>query len=219
MGSGEGKINLNPVIMLDFDGVVADSLEVFFNEFTAVCAEMGFDRLNSKEAFLRLFDGNLIAGLIKAGFPVFRLKKLARTFAPRIDEANRRVPPFDGMPGIVNRLAAAFPLYFITSNSSRAIHEFAERHGIEGFHDVLGADREPSKAKKIRCVSRLHQDRTPYYVGDTKGDMIEAREAGAVAVAATWGWHPRATLETAQPDHVLCQPGELLALFGLENGL
>lgn len=205
----------NSVIMFDFDGVVADSFEVFYNEFTAVCAEMGFHRLNSREAFLRLFETNLLAGLVKAGFPVWRLKKLVRVFAPRIAEANARVQPFEGMPAILNRVATAFPLYFITSNSSEAILSFAARTGIDHFRDVLGADKEPSKVKKIRQVRASHPDAPAYYVGDTKGDMIEAREAGAIAVAAAWGWHPLEKLQEGAPDVVLRRPHDLLEYFGL----
>ncbi|HNT89981.1 MAG TPA: HAD hydrolase-like protein, partial [Candidatus Hydrogenedentes bacterium] len=192
-----------------------DSLDVFFNEFTAVCADMGFDRLNSRETFLRLFETNLLAGLVKAGFPVWKLKKLVRAFAPRIAEANARVPPFDGMPGILNRLAARFPLYFITSNTSAAILAFTEHHAIDGFRDVLGADKEPSKVKKIRQVRAAHPGAAAYYVGDTKGDMIEAREAGATAVAAAWGWHPVEKLREGAPDVLLREPADLLAFFGL----
>ncbi len=201
--------------MCDFDGVVADSFEVFFDEFLAVCAEMGFKRLHSREAFLRLFETNVLAGLVKAGFPVWRLKKLVRVFGPRIAAANARVQPFAGMPDILNRLAAAFPLYFITSNSSEAILSFTARTGVSHFRDVLGADKEPSKVKKIRQVRARHPDCPAYYVGDTKGDMVESREAGAIAVAAAWGWHPLEKLQEGAPDVVLRRPEELLELFGL----
>lgn len=202
--------------MLDFDGVVADSFDVFFEVFSAACRELGFDGLKSREDLLRLFESNVLAGLIRAGFPVFRVRKLLKTFAPRVAEANRRVQPFDGMPETVNRLAAAYPLYFITSNSSSAVIEFAERHGIAGFIDVLGADKETSKVKKIRHVKAMHKDRTPYYVGDTKGDMLEAHEAGAIAVAAAWGWHPLDTLLEGKPGHVLDAPADLKRLFQLD---
>jgi phosphoglycolate phosphatase len=204
---------MEPVIMFDFDGVVADSLDVFFAEFTGVCAGMGFDRINSREAFLALFETNLLEGLVRAGFPVWKLKKLARAFAPRIAEANRRVEPFPGMPEIVRTLAARHPLYFITSNASAAIEAFVKTHAIAGVRDVLGADKEPSKVKKIKQVRKLHPEHTPYYIGDTKGDMVEARRAGAVAVGAAWGWHPVETLAAGMPDHLLRRPEELLALF------
>jgi phosphoglycolate phosphatase len=201
------------VVMFDYDGVLADSFDIFFEEFTAACQEMGFKRLNSKEAFLRLFEGNLIQQLIKAGFPVWKLKKLARAFEPRIMAANRRVPPFPGMPELLAEVADAFPVYVITSNATVTITEFLERYSISGVRDVLGADKETSKVKKIRQVREQVPCAQPYYIGDTKGDMLEGRKAGATTVAALWGWHPEETLLEGNPDHLVRNPQELRALF------
>lgn len=201
------------IVMFDYDGVVADSFDIFYEEFTAACVEMGFNRLNSRESFLRLFEGNLIQQLIKAGFPVWKLKKLAQTFEPRIMAANRRVPPFPGMPELLAELASAMPVYVITSNATITITEFLERHAISGVRDVLGADKETSKVKKIRQVCAQLPGAHPYYIGDTKGDMLEGRTAGATTVAALWGWHPEETLREGNPDHLVRTPQELRALF------
>jgi phosphoglycolate phosphatase len=203
----------DPVILFDFDGVVADSFEVFFREFKAVCSEMHFRRLNSERAFLKLFEGNLLRELLKKGFPVWRLKRLLRRFEPRIREANLKVEPFDDMPVILNELAAAYPVYVITSNVSETVEAFLRRFEVEGIRDILGADKEASKVKKIRLIAARHPEHAPYYIGDTKGDMLEARRAGAVAVAAGWGWHPEDTLRSGKPDHFLRLPEDLRGLF------
>ena len=48
-----------------------------------------------------------------------------------------------------------------------------------------------------------YRDLPAYYVGDTKGDMIEGKKAGAVTVAVTWGWHTADNLAEASPDHTV----------------
>mgnify|MGYP003348520008 CR=1 FL=1 len=151
--------------------------------------------------------------LLEAHDRVERGNFLGREFQPRIAEANRKVAPFTGMPELLGELAAAFPVYVITSNQTRAIEEFLERHAVTGIRDVLGADKEPSKVKKIRKVARGHKGCTPWYIGDTKGDMLEGNEAGAITVAAAWGWHDEARLRTGKPRHVVKSPAELRALF------
>lgn len=202
-----------PVIMFDFDGVIADSYTVFFDAFTGVCTEMGFERLNSRESFLKLFDGNLIRQLLWMGFPVWRLKRLMRRFQPRITEANRHVQPFEGIPELLNELAAAHVVYVITSNVSNTVREFLDRFGVQGIREIIGAEIEPSKVKKIGKVMKRHPGFVPFYIGDTKGDMLEGRTAGATTVAAAWGWHPAERLREAAPDHVLYAPAELRGLF------
>ena len=201
------------VLLFDYDGVIADSFEVAFGEYTAICTGMGFDKINSMDVFLRLFDGNLIQQLVKAGFPVWRLKQFAGQFSLRIAGANKRVAPFPGMPGLLTELAAAWPLYIITSNKTAAIMDFIAKYGVRGVRKVLGADVEPSKAKKIRSVMRAHRGCDAYYIGDTKGDIIEGRAARAITVAAAWGWHPEERLRAGKPDYLVRDREELRTLL------
>ena len=211
------KPNAPPLILFDYDGVIADSYEVYFHEFTRACTAHGFDNLNSREAFLRLFDGNLIAQLIKAGFPLRKLKKLADDFRPQIEMANSRIAPFPGMVEILRTLSAWHPLIIITANSSHVVQRFLDTYALHDIKGVLGSDIETSKVKKIRMARRQFRDHRAYYIGDTKGDMIEARRAGAIPVAAGWGWHSRERLESAYPDHIITEQDELLSLFAFAS--
>lgn len=202
-----------PLLLFDFDGVIADSFAEFFEAFTGVCTEMGFQRLNSKESLLRLFDGNVVRQLWKAGFPFWRIKALARRFAPRIAAANQQIQPFPGMPDLLNGLAAAHPTYVVSSNASAHVEAFCARFGIAGLRGAIGSDQETSKVKKIRALRKRHPDHEAYYVGDTKGDMLEGRQAGAKTVAVAWGWHPLPRLREGQPNHVVQTPQDLRFLF------
>ncbi len=204
---------MQPLLLFDFDGVVADSFEVFSEVFRAACTEIGFHHLDSDEAILKLFEGNVPVQLLKAGFPLWRIKKLSSSLMPRIVAANRRIEAFDGMPTLLTELAQTFPTYVISSNNTDFLQAFIERHEIQGIRDVLGADKEPSKVKKIKQVCALHPDREPFFIGDTKGDMVEGRAARVVTIAVTWGWHPVETLLAGDPDHTVDSPEELRAFF------
>jgi len=201
------------VIMFDYDGVLADSLEIYFAEFTHICNELGLRRVNSREKFLELNEGYGLWKLLWMGFPLWRLKRMARQFRPRLDAASRRVGPFEGMPELLQELAQRFPTYIVTSNATRNIRWFLETHAVEGVRDVLAGDQEKSKVKKIKQVMREHPGHTPYYIGDTKGDMLEARRAGALPVAVTWGWHGRDKILEAAPERVVESLDELRRLF------
>lgn len=202
-----------PVLMFDFDGVIADSREIYFEVFTRICTEKGFDKLNSREAFSRLMEGNVFRELLKAGFPIHRLKKLADEYKPQLDAANERIPPYPDMVALLNALAEAYPVYVITANQTEMVQRFLQRHGIDGIRAVIGGDQEVSKVKRIRSVKKRYKERTAFYIGDTKGDMREARRAKAVAVGVTWGWHSAGKLAEGRPHHVLAAPDELRAMF------
>ena len=205
------------VLLFDFDGVVADSFEIFYTEFARAMVELGYERLSSREAVLKLFESNLLAGLIRAGFPFYRLRQFGRQFSPRIAESVQDVQPFDGMPELLTRLAQRFPVYIVTSNTTDTVLSLLGRYGVTGVRDVLGADKEASKVRKIRQIHARYPEHQACYIGDTKGDMLEAHEAGAIPVAVAWGWHSEAVLQSAAPRHLVRNPEELAALFGLSS--
>lgn len=202
------------VIMFDFDGVIADSLAAYFPVFSESCRELGFTGPATLDAFLDVFDTNAVKGLLKAGAPFYKLKQLGAVLAPRVAELNRHVAPFAGMPPLVNGLCARHPVYVVTSNLTAATQIFLKCHGLHGLRGVVGADQAASKVRKIRRIRKQHPGAEAWYVGDTKGDILEGRTAGATTVAVTWGWHDRHRLESGGPDHIVESVGALARLLG-----
>lgn len=201
------------VLLFDFDGVIADSLEVYYEAYTSVCTEMGYRRINSREVFLKMLEGNPFRQLLWCGFPLFRLRRIAHTFEPRIRAAHQRIKPFLEMPAIVTELALRHPLYIVTSNTSDAVEQFLEKHGIGNVRGVFGSDVETRKTRKIKRIARLHPHARCHFVSDTKGDLLEARRVKAVPVAVGWGYHSTATLKTAKPAFLANTPGDLQCYF------
>ncbi|HGS3451575.1 TPA: HAD hydrolase-like protein [Streptococcus pneumoniae] len=50
-------------------------------------------------------------------------------------------------------------------------------------------------------------------IGDTKFDMLGARETGIQKLAVTWGFGEQADLLNYQPDYIAHKPLEVLAYF------
>ncbi|HAF17094.1 MAG TPA: haloacid dehalogenase, partial [Peptococcaceae bacterium] len=86
-------------------------------------------------------------------------------------------------------------------------------NGITEFEDIVGAEKEKSKVKKIRRAMKSYPSDISYYIGDTAGDMIEAREAGAKTIAVSWGYQSAERLKKADPDYLVNSPEELTALL------
>ena len=80
-----------------------------------------------------------------------------------------------------------------TSSSSRrtpsdVVELFLRRHGIAGVAEVAGAEAGRSKVAKIEAlIARFPGQADYWFVGDTAGDMREARLAGATAARGRLG--------------------------------
>lgn len=208
------KMNHPYLIMFDYDGVIVDSLDVFTNAFLTSCRACGYAGITTQEQFKALLDGNFYESLKQYGLS----KKLIRAilgqgFTHEVQQRIHEITLFDGMTRILKSLAARHVLVVVTSNVSSVVQQLLDREKINCFETVLGAEVEKSKVKKIHKTMSEYHGRPAFYVGDTRGDMIEGRQAGALTIAATWGWHSEDKLREADPDYVVHTPAGLLKLF------
>jgi phosphoglycolate phosphatase len=78
----------------------------------------------------------------------------------------------------------------------------------------MGSDGETSKVAKMTAVRAEFGDGRDYwYVGDTVGDIVEAKEAGVHTIAAGWGWHSAGRLLDAHPEYLVKAPAGLLSIL------
>ena len=103
----------------------------------------------------------------------------------------------------------------ISSNASKTIRKMLVHFGFDSyFEEILGVDFLVSKKEKIdHALAKygIPPERT-FYIGDTTGDVVEARAAGVRTVAVTWGWHSRERLAAAHPDFLVEKPEDLLTV-------
>jgi phosphoglycolate phosphatase len=201
------------LIMLDFDGVIVDSLEATYAGAVGFLEKHGPRHLASPEALLSLLDHNWYEGMAWAGLTPDVAGALDAAImeglAARIDE----IEAVPGMPQAIEQLSLRHTVLVITSNFAWFVDGVFGRIGVNCVAEVIGADGEKSKVRKIASACARH----PHpggccYVGDTVGDIVEAREAGVPSVAVTWGWHTEDRLCAASPDAVAHDPEELVRI-------
>lgn len=201
------------LFLFDFDGVLVDSLEVYERRVKLCLEKIGSPLIRTREDFLVLFEDNFYAGIVKNGVDLAEFINASKSI-PTKDDYDR-MTPFAPILPVLQELKRNNTLTVISSNISQVIHAILSRYGFNGcFRDVLGADYGFSKEEKILHAMnsfQIEKERT-YYVGDTLGDIKEARLAGVKTVAVTWGWHNKERLETACPDYLIESPHDLLKI-------
>lgn len=197
------------LVMFDYDGVIVDSLEVFTSRFSQACRENGFKEVNAPKDVIGLFDGNVYETMISRGVDESTIDNILKRYEVLQGEQLADLELFNGIGEALERISEKHQVYVITSNLSSATIRILNQNGIECFKDVIGAEKEKSKIKKIRNTMSLHPGTPAYYVGDTKGDMIEGKNAGTQTIGVTWGWHTPQKIKEGFPDYLVDTPEEL----------
>jgi phosphoglycolate phosphatase len=197
------------LIMFDFDGVIVDSLDHQCRAFVETVRAEGFADLATPEQFLAFTEGNWFEALAAAGVPP--------SVVDEVEDAFGGAPSpelFPGMATVIERLAGAHRVIVITSSRTDVVERVLAERGVRGVAEVIGGDQDASKTRKIdNARRRFGRALAAWYVGDTVGDIIEARRAGVGTVGAAWGWHGLERLRRANPDHMAHAPADLLDLF------
>jgi len=201
------------LLLFDFDGVLADSLDLYAEAVARCLLRIGTPIVKNREDYLALFEGNFYESMAAKGVDLAAFAGAAKEILPGLDYDAMK--PFDGLIPVLEALRKENLLVVISSNGFRTISRMLDLFGFDRFFEgILGSDFLFSKKEKIaHALAKFGIDRRrTFYIGDTTGDILEAREAGVRTVAVTWGWHSREKLVAARPDFLVDRPEDLLQM-------
>lgn len=200
------------IFLLDFDGVVTDTLPVSLGVHNSLLSKHGVQKQLTPKEFTDIFLGNYHEGLAKL-IPDDEIR--AKITEERVAEFicrkdNYRV--FDGIKEALSKLAENGKIIIISSNGTNFIETLLKDRNIICIDKIIGGDVEKSKVKKINWQKEKYPNDELYYIGDTTGDIREGKIAGVKTVGVTWGFHSRDVLGAENPDYLFDEPSELTSL-------
>ena len=204
------------LILFDFDGVLADTLNDLLQFGQEVCNDLGVRHNVVKED---------LSTLEVMSFATFG--RACEVPDPLIDEFVRRClgkvaakksPPeiFAGLAQVVRDLSAKHVIGIVTTNTSQNVKAFLAQHKLENnIRAIYGLDQPGTKAEKISIARDQFTaaGEAVYMIGDAVSDIQAAKQASVKSIAVSWGHQSLDRLSNAGADHVVHSARELLALF------
>jgi len=214
----DGRTFFMALIIFDFDGVLADTLNDLIQFGQEVCDELGIKHAVKKDD-LSILELMSFASFGRAcEVPENLIDEFVQSCLKRF--AEKKSPPaiFNGLGTIVRYFAINNMLAIITTNSSQNVNAFLIEHGLdECIHAVYGIDIPGSKTQKISIArNRFSADtkrESVFMVGDSLSDISAAKEASVTSIAVTWGHQSLEHLLRGDPDYVVRCPQDLIEVI------
>lgn len=204
------------VIIFDFDGTIADTVDALVVIANRLAVEFGFIQITPEElALLR----NLTAReIIKySGISLFRIPFLVKKVK---SELKNKIHEFKPIPGIQEALIElqnqGYRLGIITSNSQENVTEFLKINHLDSlFEFIYSGVTIFGKTTIINNVLRQKQLKLQdvIYVGDETRDVEASKKANIKVIAVTWGFNSPEALAKEKPNFLIDQPSELLGVL------
>ena len=199
-------------IILDFDGTIADSSEIFIESLEAV---LGREQRLSNQEIEELRKLSTKEIIRKLGIKKWQLPRILARGKTEVTRRIDRVKLFAGMPEVLTKLSKNQQLYILSSNSEANITKVLDRHDLSGYvtkiYGDIGLLGKAQGLKKL--LKRENLKRTEcVYVGDETRDLKASRKVKIDCVLVGWGYGDPDTLKSYNPSAFASKPQDLLKL-------
>ncbi len=193
------------LILFDFDGVLADTLEDLLQFGQEVCNELGVSHTVVREDLSTLEVMSFATFGRQLEVPEALIEEFVRRCLAKV--AAKESPPaiFAGLAEVVRDLSTRHVLGIVTTNSTQNVKAFLIQHKLEDCIRVIyGVDQPGSKAEKILQARNQFAaaDEAVFMIGDAVSDIHAAKQASVISIAVSWGHQSVERLIQANPDHV-----------------
>lgn len=201
------------VIIFDFDGTIADTLDAIVDISNRLALEFGYKQTSFAE-ITQLKNLNSREIIKQSGISIFKVPFLIRKVKAELNKEIEGLKPVIGIKEALTELKAqGNNLLIITSNSKDNVISFLEQNNLQYlFSSVYSGATLFGKSKIINKILKQEDINIEQviYVGDETRDIESARKSKIKAIAVTWGFNSKKVLAEQNPDYLIHQPYELI---------
>ena len=201
------------VIIFDFDGTIADTLDPLLAIANNLAREFGYppitdDQLNQFQAL----DSRAI--IQQSNIPLLKLPFLLRRLKADLNQQITSIQPIEGIPDALKELKRhGHILGIVTSNSEPNVSAFLAHHDLLHLFDfvksgttIFGKHRVIRRLLKKKNIDIQHT----VYVGDETRDIESAKAINMPIISVSWGFNDHSVLAQYAPTQLIDDPKLLL---------
>jgi len=198
--------------ILDFDGTIADTLDMALAVYNTIAPEHNFMPAGAEDVELfRTKNPHELLGI----YGISKLKLLTLTLRIKKEMA-RHIPEmklFDGMDTAIKEIRnSGCRIGILTSNSAENVRACLAVNHLDGLIDFIYSGRSIfGKEKLIRKMLLREQIGTGrvVYAGDETRDIEACKATGIPIIAVSWGLNRKELLASHSPFIIADTPAEL----------
>jgi phosphoglycolate phosphatase len=199
------------LIIFDFDGTLADTFPFFVESFGLLADTHGFKRIAADEVdALRGLDPRQL--MRHVGLPAWKAPRVAVHFRKLMAQHAGKIQLFDGIPELLQRLAArGVQLAVLSSNSRENVESvLGPRHASLISHYECGASLfgKRRRLRRLLTVSGVAPE-AALCIGDETRDIEAAHGEQVAAGAVAWGYALPEALAAYRPQALFSSVEEL----------
>lgn len=194
-------------VIFDWDGVLFDSARANYEAYLAVLEKLGLSKITFSR-FRGLWEADYRKFEAKTGITRDKRHISDKVWMDSYTKLMGGVNIFPGAENFLSKVKKDFKIGLVTVGSQGRITKEIGRFKLGKVFDSIVTAEDTKKFKPdpeglLICASKLGvKPAGCVYVGDSKGDVLAARNAGMLPVAVAWGYHDISVLEEAEPEYV-----------------
>lgn len=203
-----------PFLLFDFDGTLADSLNLGIKIINKLSGQYGIEPID-EETYDSLRSMSIPKAMQKMKIPLYRLPQAVSQILSEYKHLVHELQPFEGIKEMLEELKMmGCRMALLSSNTKENVQHFLEQHDLNYFEWVQGTSGALKKHRSITARIKKHKlSRSELiYVGDEVRDIIAAKKSGIRVIAVSWGFHRAELLASKDPDYLVDKPIEVVEL-------
>lgn len=210
-------------IIFDLDGTLLDTIDDLGNSMNEVLKILKYPTYTRDEYKTKVGGGfkGLALNCLPSDIDEQTILETTKLF-DEIYEKNyiSKTKPYDGIMELLNELVSRGVVLAVNSNKRNYYTNiltdkfFSDISFVKAYGEREGIPRKPDPFTALEIIAEMGLNKDEVlYIGDTKTDMLTAKNAGIDSVGVLWGFRDHKELSKYGATYIVEKPEEILEML------